>query len=453
MSPITTTDHDVIVIGAGQAGLAIGYHLARQGRDFVILDGAARIGDTWRSRWDSLRLFTPAQYDGLPGMPFPADADTYPGKDQVAAYLETYATTFGLPVRLDTRVTRLSRDGDRFVVDTASGSLSASQVVVATGPFQTPAIPRMAADLDAQVTQLHSGAYRNPDQVPDGTVVVVGGNSGCQIAQELAATHPVHLALGQRLPVLPQRLAGRDLFWWLTTTRLMRITADSRPGRRLRQRDAVIGTGPRQLRRHGARVRPRVTAAAGRTIDFADGSQLDDVAAVIWATGYRLDHSWVDVPEGIDDAGVIIQRRGVTPTPGLYTIGQAWQHTRGSGLLGFVADDAAELAERIAGFAPPRDAACTAPTASTEPAMATTATEPAMATTATAGRRSRSRRLAALSSRTAARSSWPGRSTAPPRQRSSATTQVTAPTSARSPARTSMSWTVSETPMARYGRP
>ncbi|HSJ45382.1 MAG TPA: NAD(P)/FAD-dependent oxidoreductase [Euzebyales bacterium] len=294
-------------------------------------------------------LFTPAQYDGLPGMPFPAGADTYPGKDEVAAYLETYAAAFDLPVRLGARVTQVSRDGDRYVVATAAGTVSAGQVVVATGPFQTPVIPSVAAGLDPAVVQLHSAYYRNPGVLPQGTVLVVGsGNSGCQIAAELAATHPVALAVGQRLPSFPQRLAGRDLFWWLTITGAMRATAESRLGRRMRARDAVIGTGPRQLQRLGVRLRPRVTAATGRTIGFADGGRLDGVATVIWATGYHLDHSWIHVPEATDDAGAIVQRRGVTPVPGLYTLGLPWQHTRGSALLGFVTGDAAYLAARIA---------------------------------------------------------------------------------------------------------
>lgn len=355
----TTTDHDVVVIGAGQAGLAIGHHLARRGLRFGIVDGAERVGDTWRHRWDTLRLFTPAQYDGLPGMPFPAAADTYPTKDQVAAYLESYAAAFDLSVRMRTRVTAVSREHGRYQVDTAAGgSLTATQVVVATGPFQTPLIPRVAAGLDATVAQLHSGAYRGPGQLPDGRVLVVGGgNSGCQIAEELAATRPVDLAIGQRLPVLPQRVAGRDLFWWLTATRLMRITAGSRIGQRLQQRDAVIGTGPRHLRRRGVRIRPRLTATEGGTAVFADGTHLDDVAAVVWATGYRLDHTWIHVPEALDGTGAIVQRDGVTPAPGLYTIGLAWQHTRGSGLLGFVKDDAARLAERIVRFERRRDLA------------------------------------------------------------------------------------------------
>src|SRR4051812_13060400 len=185
---------DVIVIGAGQAGLSIAWHLARQGRRFVVLDAGPELGHAWRSRWDSLRLFTPAQYDGLPGMAFPAPADTYPTRTHVAEYLKAYCARFELPVLLDTAVTRLERDGhaDRggFVAHTSQALLHARQVVVATGPFQTPAIPAISSGLGPEVIQLHSSDYRNPAQIRPGRVVVVGGgNSGRQIALELAEGH------------------------------------------------------------------------------------------------------------------------------------------------------------------------------------------------------------------------------------------------------------------------
>ncbi|HEU4842411.1 MAG TPA: NAD(P)-binding domain-containing protein, partial [Ilumatobacteraceae bacterium] len=192
-------EYDVIAIGAGQAGLALGHHLARRGADFVLLEGTSEIGHSWRSRWDSLRLFSPAEYDGLPGMPFPAPADTYPTKDEVADYLAAYATRFELPVLLDCRVQRLEHADGRYLVHTSQGTLTAHQVVVATGPFQTPATPGLASGLDPDVVQLHSSAYRNPADIPAGPVVVVGaGNSGRQIALELATTgvHQVTLATG-----------------------------------------------------------------------------------------------------------------------------------------------------------------------------------------------------------------------------------------------------------------
>jgi putative flavoprotein involved in K+ transport len=197
------------------------------------------------------------------------------------------------------------------------------------------------------VTQLHSAGYRNPDALPAGPVLVVGGgNSGFQIAEELAATgRQVDLSIGARMPMLPQRLAGRDLFWWLTRLGLLRVSVQSRLGRRMSTRDFIIGGSRRRLRTAGVRLRPAVTRAEERTAGFADGTTLE-VGIVIWATGYRSDYSWIDIPGLIGD-GKVIHRRGVSHVPGLYFLGLSWQHTRGSALLGFVHDDAAYLAGLI----------------------------------------------------------------------------------------------------------
>jgi putative flavoprotein involved in K+ transport len=339
---------DVVVIGGSQAGLAMAWHLAQQGLRFVVLEADPEVGHVWRSRWDSLKLFTPAQYDALPGMAFPAPADTYPTKDPVADYLQAYAAAFNLPVRLNARVTRLSKTDDGFEVHTADQMYRARQVVVATGPFQVPFVPPMTAKLDPSVTQVHSADYHNPHALPDGPVLVVGGgNSGFQIAEELAATRTVDLSIATTYPMLPQRLAGRDLFWWLTRLGLLRVTVTSRPGRRMSRRDFVIGTNRRRLERAGVRFRPRLVDADGRTVRFADHSLLEDIGVVVWATGYRSDYAWIHLP-GVVREGHVVHRRGVTEVPGLYFLGLSWQHTRGSALLGFVHDDAAYLADRIA---------------------------------------------------------------------------------------------------------
>ena len=340
---------DVLVIGGGQAGLAMGDHLRQGGRRFQIVDAGAEIGEAWHRRWDSLRLFTPAQYDTLPGLPFPAPADTYPGKDEVADYLQAYAAAFELPVRLNTTVTSLTWSDGGYVARAGDDAFAARQVVVATGPFQVPFVPSLAQGLDSNVTQLHSADYRNPGAVPPGRVLVVGAaNSGCQIALELSATRRVELSVGQRLPTIPQRPLGRDVWWWATRVGLDRVTADSRLGRRLAGRDQVIGSGPRRLaRQHGVRIRPRATSVTGRTVTFADGSAAEyDI--VVWATGFTADHSWIRVPGVHDARGRILHERGVTPSPGLYALGLPWQHTRTSALLGWVAQDAAYVAERIA---------------------------------------------------------------------------------------------------------
>ncbi|MGH9283875.1 MAG: flavin-containing monooxygenase, partial [Acidimicrobiales bacterium] len=323
-------------------------HLAQQGLRFVVLEAGPEVGHVWRSRWDSLKLFTPAQYDALPGMAFPAPADTYPTKDPVADYLQAYAAAYDLPVRLNAKVTELRQVGEGFEVRTADATNRARQVVVATGPFQIPFVPPMASKLDASVAQVHSADYRNPQALPEGPVLVVGGgNSGFQIAEELAATRQVDLSIATTYPMLPQRLAGRDLFWWLTRLGLMRVTVGSRLGRRASRREFIIGTNRRRLERAGVRFRRRLVDAEGRTVRFADHSLLEDVGVVVWATGYRSDYSWTQIP-GVVREGHVVHRRGVSEVPGLYFLGLSWQHTRGSALLGFVNDDAAYLADRIA---------------------------------------------------------------------------------------------------------
>ncbi|MEX5720771.1 FAD-dependent oxidoreductase [Geodermatophilus maliterrae] len=296
---------DVVVIGGGQAGLSAAWHLSRHGLRYRVLEAAGQLGQSWRSRWDSLRLFTPAERDALPGLPFPAPAGSYPGKDAVADYLQAYAAAFDLPVELDARVTALRRTEAGFQVSTAGHTVAARQVIVATGPFQTPYVPPFAAGLDGSVTQLHSSEYRSPGELPDGPVLVVGGgNSGFQIAADLAQTRPVELSVGSAYPALPQRLLGRDLFWWLTRLGLMRVTAASRLGRRVQARgEFLIGTDRRRLQRAGVRFRPRLVDAAGRTARFADGSSRD-VDVVLWATGYRTDHTWLDVPGVVRDGRV-----------------------------------------------------------------------------------------------------------------------------------------------------
>ena len=301
----------------------------------------------WRSRWDSLRLFTSAQYSSLPGMAFPSPRDTYPSKDDVASYLQTYASAFDLPIKLNAKVTSLTKRGGGYLVTIADEELTANHVVVATGPFQVPFVPPMADELDGTVTQIHSADYQNPAQLPDGHVLVVGGgNSGFQIAEELAGTRKVDLAVGKRVPSLPQRLLGKDLFWWLSGVGFMKVSTDSRLGRKLSERDVLIGSSARGLRRSGVTMRRRLTSTVGRRALFEDGSE-QDVDAIVWATGYRPTFPWIDVPDVKGASDQIVHRRGVTDARGLFFVGLTWQHTRGSALIGFVNDDAAFIAGRI----------------------------------------------------------------------------------------------------------
>jgi putative flavoprotein involved in K+ transport len=343
--------YEVVVVGAGQAGLAIGYFLAQQGRHFAILEAADTPAAAWRERWDSLRLFTPVRYDSLPGRAFPGDPDSYPGREDVVAYLTDYARQFELPVELNSRVRSVRRidDGRGYLVEIdGDRTYEADQVVVATGPFQVPRVPPIAHPLDPGVVQFHSTEYRRPDQLPDGPVLVAGGgNTGFQIAEELSRAHEVHLSVGSRQTPLPQRIAGRDLFRYLDVIGFMRVSVDSRLGQRLRYRDTLVGSSPRAAKeRYGIRLRERTVDAQGAEVKFADGARLAP-AAVIWATGFAVDHSWVQVPV-FDDAARLMHQRGVTCAPGLYFHGLTWQYTRGSALLGWVKGDAQYIAGRIA---------------------------------------------------------------------------------------------------------
>jgi putative flavoprotein involved in K+ transport len=345
-----TERYDVAVIGAGQAGLAIGYYLAEQGRRFVILERGDDVAPAWRDRWDSLTLFTPRRFDSLPGLDFPGDPDGYPGRDEVVAYLQRYADAFDLPVRSMTTARRLFRDDDRFVIELDGGRIAADQVVIATGPFQQPRVPRFSDRLGGDVVQMHSMSYRKPTDLPGGrTLVVGGGNTGFQIAEELVATRATHLAIGSRQVPLPQRFLGRDLFWWLTKTGLIDKSVETRLGKRANDKDTLVGSKPSKSKRLGVVVHGRAAGASGRTVTFEDGGSLD-VDSVLWATGFRSDYHWVDLPITGSD-GRVKHTRGVTQIPGLYMLGLEWQYTRGSALLGWVKDDAAFIADQIAAHA------------------------------------------------------------------------------------------------------
>ena len=340
----------VIVVGAGQAGLSAGYHLQQRDIDFVIVDSQQRVGDVWRNRWDSLRLFTPAKYSGLPGMPFPAAPLHLPDKDEMADYLERYAERFDLPVRSGTRAESLAYDGERWVLRTSRGTLEADDVIVATGPFHRPRVPDLAARLDRSIHQLHSSAYRSPFDLPDGPVLVVGaGNSGAQIALELARHRQVWLA-GRDTGHLPRRVLGRDLFDWIWPA-ARRFTVDTRIGRRVRGRareggDALIGIPERALVEAGV-------CRVGRVEEALDGWPVVDgtpirPSAIVWCTGFLADYSWIDAPV-FDDRGWPRHRRGVaTDATGLYFLGLRFQHRLTSSLVGGVGDDAAFLAAEVA---------------------------------------------------------------------------------------------------------
>lgn len=351
-APATTrrvTYYDTIVIGGGQAGLALGYHLARHDLDFVILDAGSRVGDSWRRRWDSLRLFTPARYSGLPGMAFPDSPMHLPDKDQVGDYFERYAERFDLPVRLNTQVTSLDAVGNEFVLETSAGVFEARNIVVATGPFQRPRVPALATQLRSDIHQLHSSAYHNPFELPAGDVLVVGaGNSGAQIALELSRVRNVTLA-GRDIGRLPRTILGADVFRWLWPV-FRHLHRGTWLGRRLRDRtrsnDPLIGITPADFARQGVRRVGRVNEVRDG-LPYVDGETID-VKTVIWATGYAPDFSWIGLPV-VDPSGAPRHARGVTEVEGLYFLGLRFQYRQSSALIGGVAADAEFVAADIAG--------------------------------------------------------------------------------------------------------
>ncbi|TXN31951.1 flavin-containing monooxygenase [Lacisediminihabitans profunda] len=346
---------DTIVVGGGQAGLATGYHLARLGRAFVILDSEQRIGDGWRRHWDSLRLFTPGRFSGLPGMANPVGRNSTASKDEFADYLQAYANAFALPTRSGVTVTALSRSDDGFVLATTAGPMTARQVVVAGGPNRLPRVPDLSLELDPGIRQLHSSEYRNPSHLPAGDVLVVGaGTSGAQIALELATTHRVTIA-GRPTVHIPDAVfhyAGAA-YWWLVSNLL---TVDTPPGRRVaagfgKRGAPLISVSMRQLDAAGITRLPRITGVQGGHPVAGEAGPVwspESAATVIWATGYRPDVRWLpDLP--MNEDGLPVTSRGVVDdVPGLYFVGMPFQYALTSGLIGGVGRDAAFIADRVA---------------------------------------------------------------------------------------------------------
>jgi putative flavoprotein involved in K+ transport len=346
---------ETVIVGGGQAGLATGYHLAQQDRSFVILEAGERIGDNWRNRFDSLRLYSPAGYDGLPGWGVPLDRWAYPTKDEIADYLEAYAERFELPVITGAPVDSVRRDGDRYVVRSGAHRFLADNVVVASGTFQEPIVPAFAHELDPAITQMHSSDYRNPSQLQEGPALIVGcSHSGADIALELASQHPTVLS-GKFNGEIPFDIEGRvarvvlPVLFFLATRVL---TIKTPLGRKMRPKVRAHG-GPllRVKRRHllaagVERTDARVAGVRGGKPELDDGRVLD-VANVIWCTGFGKDVSWIDVPVTGED-GWPEQTDGVVESsPGLYFVGLPFLYSFASMLIGGVGRDAGRVADHI----------------------------------------------------------------------------------------------------------
>ena len=361
--------YETVIIGGGQAGLAAGHHLARRGIDFVILEGSDRIGDLWRSRWESLRLYSPAKYDALPGMPMDGPGHRFPTAREMGDYLEAYAAHEKLPIRTGVKVTRVRADGDGYALETSDGTIAARQVIVATGAFQHPYTPEVAGDLDPAIRQIHSADYRRPDQLADGAVLVVGlSHSGADVAHEAALaghrTIVAGMAHGQ-LPFSVDSRRGRMAWPVLRFLAMNLLTLRTPIGRKMAPR-VRLGGGPllryrrQELLEAGVELRPArlVGASDGRPL-LGDDS-VHDVATVVWCTGFRPDFSWVE-PATVDDHGWPMQERGLAAdAPGLYFLGIPFLFGFTSMLVLGADRDAAFVADAVARRARANERALTA---------------------------------------------------------------------------------------------
>ena len=349
---------DVIVVGGGQAGLSVGYYLARRGLRFVILDAHERVGDAWRNRWDSLRLFTPARFDALVGMPFPAPSDAFPTHDEMADYLEAYAKRFELPVRNGMRVESLSKRDGRYVVRAGGQELEADQVVIAMAGYQKPRTPELATALGRDIVQLHSSAYKNPAQLQSGPVLLAGaGNSGAEIAIELRGRgHDVWLS-GRTTGEAPVSMSS---FWgrWVGVRLLLRfvfhrlLTIKTPMGRKARPK--ILRGGTPLIRTRSADLLAAGVRRVARVVGVQDGrplledGQLLDVANVIWCTGFDAGFSWIELPV-FDEQGAPQHEGGVVPNqPGLYFVGLNFLYSMSSSMIHGVGRDAARITTHLA---------------------------------------------------------------------------------------------------------
>ncbi len=353
---MATEFFETVIVGGGQAGLATGYHLQRRGRPFVILDASERVGDPWRRRWDSLRLYSPTSHDALPGMRFPAKRTSYPTTHEMADYLESYAAELQLPVRSGMAVDTLAKDGDRFVLTAGDRTFEAEKVVVATGVMQKPHVPSFAPELDPQIRQLHSNDYRNPSQLQEGSVLVVGAShSGADIAFEAATDHHTILSgvdTGQ-IPAPVDTRRGRMGFRLLFFAGSHILTMDTPIGRKMRPH---VRLGGAPLLRHrkkellGAGVERTFARTAGVQggLPVLDDGRVLDVRNVVWCTGFRPDFSWIEVPFERGDDGYPVQYRGaVASVPGLYFVGLLFLHSFTSMLIGGTGRDAERVVEHL----------------------------------------------------------------------------------------------------------
>lgn len=341
---------DYVVVGGAQAGLSIAYHLKRMGKEYVVVDGEQEIGASWLNRWDSLKLFTPTEYNHLPGLPFDASKGHYPTKFEVANYFKSYVEKFKIPVKLNTLVTAVRKTEDGFCITHKDGEIQTKNVVVATGPFHTPYTPPCHTKISESVTQIHSNFYKSPSQLQEGdTLVVGGGDSGYQILNEISkdTSRTVYFSGATTVKSLPQHILGKTLWWWFTLIGFLSFSKYSWIGKKINSAtQPVIGTDVKGiLSRPNVIPKGRTKDAFNKEIVFENQS-VSTIKNIIWATGYRPNFHWIEGLE-LDANSYPKNFRGVSNIDGLYFLGLPWMHTRGSATLGGVSKDARYLAEII----------------------------------------------------------------------------------------------------------
>lgn len=340
---------DIIIVGAGQAGLTMGYYLKQEGYNFLLLEAGNRVGDSWRKRYDSLQLFTPRAYSSLPGIALIGEKNGFPYKDEIATYLEEYARHFQLPIQLQTKVLKIRKEKEIFELHTPTEILQSKKVIIASGGFQQPFIPPFSEHLSTHVFQIHSSQYKSLSQIPKGKVLVVGGgNSGMQIAVELAKSHEATMSISHPLTFLPLHLFGKSIFYWLEKMGLLYAEINTKRGRWFQKRkDPIFGFEGKELIRNGAiKLQEKVVSASENNIMF----QNDDTysaESVIWSTGFVQDYKWIDIEKAVNEKGFPNHVKGISPVKGLYYIGLPWQSQRGSALICGVGKDAAYLLSEI----------------------------------------------------------------------------------------------------------
>jgi putative flavoprotein involved in K+ transport len=343
---------DYVIVGGAQAGLSMAYHLKQMKKKFIVIDGGEEIGASWLSRWDSLKLFTPTEYNHLPGLKFDTPKGYYPSKFEVADYFKSYVAEFEIPVQLNTLVTSVSRTETGFDVSYEGGEVVAKNVIVATGPFHIPYTPPCHTKISESINQLHSNNYKGTHQLQDGeTLVVGGGDSGYQILNEISKdeSRTVYFSGDTKVKSVPQQVLGKTLWWWFTLIGFLSFNKYSWIGKKINSiTQPVIGTDVKEiLARENVLPTGRTKDALNAEVVF-ENSKISSIKNIVWATGYRPNFKWIEGLE-LDADNYPKNYRGVSNIEGLYFIGLPWMYTRGSATLGGVSKDASYLASLISG--------------------------------------------------------------------------------------------------------